>query len=608
MTTYTLDIECYPNFFLVCVASLNNGTYHYDQIVLHGEEARVSTVYKHDTIIHKLKNLLKTKTHTFVTFNGNNYDIPVLSAALANKPVRTLYKMTVDIIEREQKPWNVMRKYGVEKLRMNHIDLFWTTPLKGSLKIYGGRLHTKKLQSLPIEPGSYIREEDIWKLIEYCLNDCVVTREIYDQLDGEVKLRGVIGDEIGMDLRSASDAQVGERVLMHYCGFERKKITGYRGKPLSYQVPKCIQFETPSVCGDFSRIASATYEVLPSGALKRPDELKEDVVIGDMSYRVGVGGLHSTEKKLVVHSDQDVRLEAWDVTSYYPNIILNERFAPKDRERVFLKQYGILVGRRVAAKRKGDRVQMDSLRIAINGCFGKFGSIYSPLFDPQLLLQVTVTGQLQLLMMIEMLESIDDVSVVSANTDGLIVRYETGQEKFVRDARLRWEKQTNHNMEVDPVRSLFARDVNNYVLVNADGSTKRKGAFTDQAKPKTILWKNPTNEICTESAVNFLLTGQLPQNSIDNCEDVRKFLTLRTVRGGAEYDFEPLGSAIRWYYSNDPMDDCIRRCDNGGKVPRSQGAVPLMNIDNYDEIPLDLDYEWYYAETEKIIKDLGVAI
>ena len=46
------------------------------------------------------------------------------------------------------------------------------------------------------------------------------------------------------------------------------------------------------------------------------------------------------------------------------------------------------------AKRTGDKVTNEAMKIMINGSFGKFGSKWSVLYSPDLLIQTTVTGQL----------------------------------------------------------------------------------------------------------------------------------------------------------------------------------------------------------------------
>ena len=53
--------------------------------------------------------------------------------------------------------------------------------------------------------------------------------------------------------------------------------------------------------------------------------------------------------------------------------------------------------------------------VVVNGTFGKLGNMFSIIYSPDLLFQVTLTGQLTLLLLIERLE-LAGVRVVSANT------------------------------------------------------------------------------------------------------------------------------------------------------------------------------------------------
>lgn len=61
------------------------------------------------------------------------------------------------------------------------------------------------------------------------------------------------------------------------------------------------------------------------------------------------------------------------------------------------------------------------LKIVINSIYGKFGFEQGPLYDRLATLQVTVNGQLMLLMLCEELE-LNNIQIISANTDGLMVK------------------------------------------------------------------------------------------------------------------------------------------------------------------------------------------
>jgi len=164
------------------------------------------------------------------------------------------------------------------------------------------------------------------------------------------------------------------------------------------------------------------------GYCKAPEALENlQIHIGESVYQMGMGGLHSCEKRAAHIADGTFTLVDRDVTSYYPAIILNCGLYPEHLGEGFLEVYRGLVDRRLTAKRAKNKVVADSLKITINGTFGKLGSKWSALYSPNLLFQVTITGQLGLLMLIEAFE-LAQIGVVSANTDGVVTKVPTGLE------------------------------------------------------------------------------------------------------------------------------------------------------------------------------------
>jgi hypothetical protein len=326
---------------------------------------------------------------------------------------------------------------------------------------------------------------------------------------------------------------------------------------------------------------------------------------------MGIGGLHSTEKSTAHFSGPNTVLKDVDVTSYYPYIILNLGLYPYHLGPNFLVVYRGVVERRVEAKRRGDKVVADSLKIVVNGSFGKLGSMYSILYAPDLLIQVTITGQLSLLMLIERLE-LAGIPVVSANTDGMVIKCPKEREACMDEIIKRWETDTGFTTEEVLYKSLFSRDVNNYLAVKAQSLWKEGDALDDRVKTKGIfaspgLSKNPQNEICVLAIKELLIHGKPIESTIRECSDITKFLNVRTVKGGAVKLYDPnepglyLGKAIRWYYAKD-MPGEIVYAKSGNRVPKSEGAKPIMDLP--EVMPTDIDYEWYERETLKILKKM----
>jgi DNA polymerase elongation subunit (family B) len=291
-------------------------------------------------------------------------------------------------------------------------------------------------------------------------------------------------------------------------------------------------------------------------------------------------------------------LADWDVASYYPNIILAQRLAPKHLGPDFLRVFEQIVDRRIAAKRSGDKVTADTLKITINGAFGKLGSKYSFLYSPELLIQTTLTGQLALLMLIERMEGAG-IKVVSANTDGIVLYGPRSFESAMEVVAWDWMLDTSFELERTDYRALASRDVNNYLAVKLDGSVKGKGVFAPAG-----LAKNPDCQIIYEAAAKRIATGVSIEQTIRNCRDVTKFVTVRRVTGGAVWNGENLGKAVRYYYATSvPSEQTINYAKNGNKVPKSQGCRPLMELPQ--ELPSDIDYAVYELEAERLLCEVG---
>jgi len=130
---------------------------------------------------------------------------------------------------------------------------------------------------------------------------------------------------------------------------------------------------------------------------------------------------------------------------------------------------------------------------------------------------------------------------------------------------------------------------------------KTKGAYSI---PEGIFrfHKNPTNTICVEAAIDHLIKGVKIRDTIKACKDLSKFITVRTVKGGAVKDGVYLGKAIRWYYATGTAGEIIY-ASSGNKVPKSEGAEPVMQLP--DEFPNDIDYGRYEGDAWQILKDIG---
>lgn len=655
------DVECYINYFLCAFKNYVTGRVIWFEM-------------SHDTPWSdnpaKLQWMLENCL--IVGFNSNGYDIPILGVALAGYGTQALKAATQMIIGENMKGWMVLRQFKVKKQPLyNHIDIMEVAPLNGSLKVYAGRAGAPKMQDLPYRHDATLTDKQKVVVRFYCLNDLDNTGILFGRLQTELELRVGMSQEYGVDLRSKSDAQIAEAVIGH----ELHKLSGQKpvmpsippGTAYAYKVPAYMRFQTPVLRELLDMVKSARFVVGADGSVNLPPVLENlKVAIGGSIYKLGIGGLHSTEKKQCVFSSPEYELADIDVESYYPRIILNLGLFPQHLGRAFLKVLNTIVVRRLDAKHKKIKKIANSLKIVINGTFGKLGSKWSMFYAPDLLIQTTLTGQLSLLMLIEMME-LAGLSVVSANTDGIVVYGRKDAHALREEIVAEWERITNFKMETTNYKALCSKDVNNYIAVKrpedleeGDDATKRKGLY---AKPG--LSKNPTAVIATEAVCAYLAHGTPIEQTIRECKDIQQFVSVRKVTGGAvsvayrdpgehvaaevmqahlrdtgwrpagsgwlhvsdpanatpqgmltayatarwqPVSAEYLGGTIRWYYAEQPEGQVQRIIYAGAanKVPKSDGARPIMVMDG--TIPADLDHGWYIQEANKILSTLGYGV
>ena len=583
-----LDTECYENYFLATFSFENGEIIEYEK---YNDQPNMD-------IMPILTRVLKF--NTLVTFNGRNYDVPILTLAAHGYANAVLKEASDLIIRGNYMPWHIERKYDVSMLQFDHIDIINLLPLFESLKLYGARNNTKRLQDLPYDPASRIDDAKAAHLRDYCRDDCIITWELFISQWPQIQLRIKLGETYNQDLRSKSDAQISEAVMKSEYENITKKVlikpidSGEMPKEISYEAPPWVSFTKASLTSFVYRLNRETFELSEKGSPIAPDWLKGRVqMINDRPYAVGLGGLHAQNKCESYYSDRNGQLIDIDVQSYYPRIILNERYEPPHMAGVFAQIYDSLVGQRLKAKAAGDTIAADTLKITINGTFGKLGSRFSALYAPQLLLAVTFTGQLALLMLIEMMAQ-RGVQCVSANTDGVTIKTPDGRYNTVV---AEWQNITGFVMEETHYKSLHMRDVNNYFAITTDGKLKTKGIFKSPG-----VAKNPTASIVTNAAMAYVLYGENIADAIERCSDINQFLSVRTVRGGAAKDGEYLGKAVRWYYST-ATKSAIHYITNGNKVAKTDRAMPMMNISGM--IPDDLDLNWYIDEAKQTVDEIG---
>lgn len=617
------DIECYPNYFLLTARSITSGKC----LCFEAHDGGGLTEQDQAMLGWVLNNF------TMVGFNIKHYDNVMATIAAAGYNTDDLWRGSCMIFEKSEKDkrkpkyqgWQVLKKFGLKTINIDSIDLIEYTALRPSLKKLAGRTHAPRMQDLPFVPGTMLTPDQKTITKWYNVNDLDVTELVYHRYIERIALREKMSAKYGIDLRSRSDAQMAEAIVEA----EIKKLTGQQyltrgkiepGKTYKYKKPAFIQFFTPILQQALQIVLDSGLYVSENGKVKMPQALADLVIpIGKSTYQMGIGGLHSQEKSVGHVADEEYMIVDTDATSFYPFLILNSGLAPENLGRSFLIVYNGIVVDRVNAKKAGDVIAAEGLKITANGTYGKLGSPWSIMYAPELLTQVTLNGQLSLLMFIEMMEY-QGFEVISANTDGVVCKVHRSRKEEFDGLVKYWEKQTGMSTEETRYSAVYSRDVNTYVAIYETPQKgklfKSKGSLFNCPHPdksadaSTVdLKKNPVTEICTHAVIELLLRGTPIRQTIRECKIPAMFVEVRDVKGGGVYitpntQPEYLGKTVRWYHAVGVSEESrVVYAKSGNKVANSEGSKPMMTLPA--EIPSDIDYDWYEQRTIKNMVNMG---
>ena len=612
--TLAYDIEVFPNFFMAC---FSNG---------------VDRHKFYHTQLKELAHFLRDPGLVLCSYNGFAYDDIMMRYIVANPGLTPadLFSLSCSIIEgtdESERMKHMRQQYGPTPWGYS-IDLFQLVNGRGSLKEWQCREGYPNVEDSPADFLKPIVKSDIPGIEKYCWNDVDSTAAILTKKWDLVKLREGLDKhfDLGTSVYRMSEAQLAQHVFValheRRTGESKSKLRGRAEKnpvnlqsrfPLSQIVLPQVSFrgrETAFWLIDFKKgfVNTGTKDKTEGGMASGLNvfgvDFSKPVQFGQRHYKLGVGGIHSADEPLVIEATEDDWIVDLDVTSYYPNIIINNNLAPAQLGNAFIKDLTMLKDMRIAAKRSGDKVTNEALKIVINSTFGKLDDKYSPLRSQIDALKVTINGQLFILMLIESLEA-EGAEILSANTDGVTIRWgrtecETDLPRIVND----WETRTGFELESVRYAKVCRRDVNSYLALTVEGKVKRKGEFAlDSGKCDGLASK--------KAAEAFLLHGTPIEESIDRNPCLNDFLYYQRVKNGGVLAIGDtiIGKTARWYVSDDQSRDPLRRINpirngkvTGANIPCGERAALAMDITGWYTLDVtDLDATFYATEARAIV-------
>lgn len=483
----------------------------------------------------------------------------------------------------------------------------------------------------------FIPKEYLNEMADYNDNDVYIVAELIRMNQEEVLLRYRISEEYKVDVYSASRSTIADKVIVKLYS----KFTGLH--PKAFIDTKTIRRKilVSEILSD--KIAFSTTELndilsdIRSLTLKgEKGEFDREFTFMGTSYTIATGGLHSNEIPAVYVENSDSIIVDRDVASYYPNMIRSLKVCQKHLiPKAWFRIADTIVDERLEHKHLAKDKSLDvmerdkhataaaCLKIVANaGIFGKMGSEKSFLCDKKAMYQVTINGQLFLLMLIEKLE-LAGIHVISANTDGIVTIVPRELEQTADDICHWWEKHLGLELEFTYYTKYVTEGVNSYLTVKRGGSSKFKGRMN----PKMFLEdlsKGYNSPIVAKCVTEYFINGTPVMETLRNAKSILDFCRTQNVNHKYRLEFthvvdgkirtDVVQRNTRFYISS--TGGTLMKVESMGWNERNEEQVKKSSlcagqrvsicntVDDTDISELNVNYLYYYNEAMAIIEPI----
>lgn len=565
------DIETYPNIFTLYAIHRDTGTEFLYEI----------SDRKNDWLIMcDFFSKLRESGVKGVGYNNLAFDYPVIHwvAGLSHAPrPEDIFNYAQQVINSMNGPNRFQyivwpRDQLFEQVDLFKIKHFDNAAKMTSLKQIEFNRGAHDIRDLPYKVGTSLDDTQKDHLIAYNRHDVKETDRFLTECLGDLKLRESLSGKYGKNFTNHNDTKIGEDI------FIMKLEEAAPGSCYSYETGKREVRGTPraSICLNDIILPYVRFEhpefnrILNWFRSQTITETKGvfkgvSAVINGFSYDFGLGGIHGSIESRTVRSDNEYMIVDLDVTSFYPNLAIVNKLRPAHLPDIFCDVYNEIFHERKTHP-KGTP-ENKALKLALNGAYGKSNSQFSPFYDPQFTMTITINGQLSLCMLAEMMLKIPECEMIQVNTDGLTVRIPREHKPMLDGYWAQWEQITGLQLEEAVYSAMFIRDVNNYLSVTTDGKLKNKGAYAWKAnrhglKGADIDWhQNHSALVVPMAAENFLLHGvpvdefiTTHMEPLDFCLHAKAPRSNRIVAVNADGSETPLQNINRYYVSHDGVE------------------------------------------------------
>jgi hypothetical protein len=504
-------------------------------------------------------------------FNIDSFDAQITEYILANFDTLNLltsdlftakiYEYAQQVIDKSSKgefldfPNFKFNIQTVDIFKLNHWD---SNAKRASLKWIQFTMDWHNVEEMP--HPHYIPVNDdttLTEVIQYCINDVASTKAIFlyrnskkeREMIKQINLRSELSQTYNLHLYSASEPKISKEVFAHFLckrlkikknDLKEMKTLRTSVRPRDIILPY-VDFVLPEFKGmlNWFRSLDVDTKLIEEEEKSKKPKLKYSFTYKGVRSDFGLGGIHGCIKPGIYKSGNGKSILSADVTSFYPNLAIKNRWSPLhlDAEK-FCELYEWFFLERKKYPKSSPLNYL--FKIVLNATYGLSKNRHSFLYDPEFTFRITVNGQLLLSMLYEMVSlAIPTAQPLMQNTDGLEFMVDDCDKKTFYEVCKKWEKLTQLQLETVEYDKMIIADVNNYIAVYTDGTTKCKGRFEFE---DLALHKNKSYRIIPKAWYAYFVNGIEPEdylkanrNIFDYCAGVKlrgdwKFESVETLR------------------------------------------------------------------------------
>lgn len=535
------------------------------------------------------------KNDIWVGFNSRHYDQYILKGILAGFDPKRINDW---IIVKDRPGWefsSLLRKFPLNNYDvMQNID-------KGLKTFEGFMGNNIKETSVPFDIDRKLTQEEIEETVKYCRHDVEQTIEVFLERRSDFEAQMGLLKMFNMPLSNISKTkvQLSAQILE-----ARKPIRPYDDE-FDISFPETMKINKYKFVVDWYKDKNnRKYRINPNDEKSKKHQLCCD--IAGVPHQFGWGGVHGAIEQ---YSGEGYYLNM-DVASLYPSLMIIYNLHSRSCNP---QKFNNIVDLRLKYKHEKNPLQAP-LKIVINGTYGAMKAKSNPLYDPRQANNVCVYGQLLLLDLIEKLEPY--CQIIQSNTDGVLVKLNAKNDQeadeqysLIDDIAYEWEQRTGLTLEFDEYRKVFQKDVNNYLIVDADGNFKSKGAYVK--KLNNLDYDLP---IVNKAMVDYMVKGIPVEKTILECDELKEFQQVKKISNKYLYimhgDKRVNEKCVRCFASKHKSDGGLVKIKAENKrrekIENTPEHVFLFNDEvNGVKCPRKLDKQWYIELANKRLKDFG---